>query len=69
MRTGIVLTVLSMLVALSTAGSSTTLRRGPIDCQMVRAINPKFHSDMPVIPPTTRFEFPMRVIRPVPCKG
>ena len=41
----------------------------PIDCAMVKAVDPNFHSNMPVIKPDPDVHYAMPVMKPSSCKA
>jgi hypothetical protein len=41
----------------------------PIDCAMVKAVDPNFHSNMPVIKPDPNVHYAMPVMKPSSCKA
>lgn len=40
----------------------------PIDCKMVKPVDPQFRSSMPVIAPDRNARLPMRLVQPPACK-
>jgi hypothetical protein len=41
----------------------------PIDCAMVKRVDPNFRSNMPVITPDPNVHYPMPVMKPVSCEA
>jgi hypothetical protein len=44
------------------------LRTEPIDCAMVKKVDPKFHAATPIIKPDSKTKFSLRVVVAPPCK-
>jgi hypothetical protein len=40
----------------------------PVDCQMVKPVDPNFHSAMPIVKPSADKKYALRVIQTPPCK-
>jgi hypothetical protein len=40
----------------------------PIDCQIIKPVDPQFRSAMPVVSPDRNVRLPMRIIQPPACK-
>jgi hypothetical protein len=41
----------------------------PIDCAMVKPIDPDFHSNMPIVKPDPNVHYAMPVVKPASCRA
>ena len=54
--------------SLQKANASLPLERTPIDCKMVKPVDPHFVSAMPVVRPDPTIALPMRIAHAAPCR-
>jgi len=41
----------------------------PVDCAIVKRVDPHFESNMPIVKPDPKMQLPMKTIQPPACKG
>ena len=65
---GTMLDVATLLIMALLSLQPSSARTVPTDCAMLKPVNPKFHSAMPIVKPDPKVNYALRIVTVPSCK-